>query len=113
MRGRSLVWLGSSREDLRAFPDAARRTAGFQLFRVHLGLDPDDWKPMPSVGLGVREIRIRTEAQHRVVYVTRFEEAIYVLHAFQKKSRKTARADVTLARSRYRLLIAGRSRPRR
>ncbi len=103
-----LLWLGSSRSDIRAFPPTARRIAGFQLLRVQQGLEPNDWKPMASIGSGVREIRVHTETGHRVCYVARFAEGIYVLHAFQKRSRKMPAADVDLARTRYRGLLQWR-----
>lgn len=88
MPDKPLVWLGSARRDIRAFPGDARRRGGFQLRRVQHGLDPEDWKPMTSVGLGVREIRIQTELAHRVFYLATFDEAVYVLHAFEKRSRR-------------------------
>jgi phage-related protein len=100
-----LLWLGSSRSDVRAFPQDARIVAGFQLRRVQQGLDPNDWKPMPTVGPGVREIRIHIEVEHRVFYVASFPEAVYVLHAFEKKTRRTAAQDVELGRKRYRDLM--------
>jgi phage-related protein len=75
-----LLWLGSSRRDIRAFPPEGRRVAGFQLLRVQQGMEPSDWKPMATVGPGVREIRVYTETEHRVCYVARFAQAIYVLH---------------------------------
>jgi phage-related protein len=81
-----LLWLGSSRRDIRAFPAAARRMAGFQLLRVQQGLEPNDWKPMASIGTGVQELRIHTDTEHRVCFVARFAEGIYVLHAFHKRS---------------------------
>ena len=94
------------RADLRAFPQAARRAAGFQLDQVQRGRDPDDWKPMNSVGRGVREIRIRDSAgAFRVMYVAKFEDAVYVLHCFQKKTQKTRKADLDLAAQRYRDLV--------
>ena len=102
-----LLWVGSSRADLRAFPGPARRIAGFQLRRVQQGLEPNDWKPMPNVGPGVREIRVRTGLEHRVFYVVAFTDGIYVLHAFEKRSRKTSKRDLDLARGRYRALMAG------
>ncbi len=92
--------MGSARRDVRAFAKDARKRAGYELYRVQQGLDPTDWKPMPSVGPGVREIRIHTDGEHRVVYVARFDEAIYVLHAFEKKTRKTRRADIDVAGKR-------------
>jgi len=85
---------------VRAFAKDARKRAGYELYRVQQGLDPTDWKPIPSVGPGVREIRIHTDGEHRVVYVARFDEAIYVLHAFEKKTRKTRRADIDVAGKR-------------
>ena len=100
-----VVFLGDSLDGLRAFPERARREAGFQLDRVQRGLDPDDWKPMQTIGPGVREIRVRDAAgAFRVIYVAKFEHVVYVLHAFQKKARKTSRADIELARRRYKLI---------
>ena len=87
MSGKLLIWLGDSRERIRAFSEDVRMIAGFQLWRVQRGLEPNDRKPMPSVGLGVQEIRIHTGSEHRVLYVARFAEAIYVLHASLINSR--------------------------
>lgn len=97
MSDKPLILLGSSRRDLRAFPELPRRLAGFQLRRVQQGLDPDDWKPMPTVGPGVREIRIHIEGARRVFYVATLADAIYVLHAFEKKSQKTTKHDLEMA----------------
>jgi phage-related protein len=103
---KSVRFLGSALEDLRAFPAGARRMAGHQLDQVQHGCDPDGWKPMPSVGPGVREIRIRDAAgAFRVIYVARFASTIYVLHCFQKKTQATRKGDVDLARNRYRDLL--------
>ena len=103
-----LLWLGSSQRDIRGFPRSARRVAGFQLFRVQQGLEPNDWKPMASIGAGVQEIRIHTETEHRVCYVARFLEGIYILHAFEKRTRKTSPSDIELSRKRYRELLEHR-----
>ena len=108
MGEKSLPWLGSSRGDLRAFPPDARRAAGFQLRLVQQGLEPVDWKPLGSVGPGVREIRIRSALEHRVLYIASFAEVVYVLHAFEKRTRKTARRDLELARQRFQSLLAWR-----
>lgn len=97
-----LEFVGSSREDLRSFPAEARRAAGFELSFVQQGLAPTDWKPINEVGSGAIEIRIHALGEWRVVYVAKFAEAVYVLHAFEKKSRKTRQADIELARRRYR-----------
>lgn len=100
MTEKPVAWLGSSLHDLRAFPAEARRAAGYQIGRVQQGLMPDDWKPMTTVGTGVYEIRVRTGLEHRVFYLARYEEAVYVIHAFEKRSRQTRKADVALARKR-------------
>ena len=109
MPDKPLVWLGSARRGILAFPVDARRRSGFQLRKVQQALDPDDWKPMTSVGLGVREIRIQTELAHRVFYLATFEEAVYVLHAFEKRTRKTPPHEIQLARDRYRALLKKRA----
>ncbi len=99
---KSIEFRGSSLDDLRAFPLAARREAGYQLDLVQNGQEPDDWKPMNTVGQGVRELRIRDAAgAFRVIYVAKFADAVYVLHCFQKKTEKTSKADVDLAAKRY------------
>lgn len=97
---------GNALDELRSFPETARRAAGFQIDRLQRGYDPDDWKPMPSVGKGVREMRIRDEmGAFRVIYLTKLEDAVYVLHCFQKKTQKTATGDIELARNRYKELM--------
>jgi len=102
-------FVGTSREDIRELPDSVQETAGFQLFKVQQGEEPDDWKPMPTVGPGVQEIRIRDESgAYRIFYVAKFEEAVYVLHVFEKRSQKTARTDLALGKSRYADLLKWR-----
>ena len=110
MNEKPVVWLGDSRATIRAFSEDVRAVAGFQLWRVQRGLEPNDWKPMPSVGLGVQEIRIRTEVEHRVLYVAKFAEAVYVLHAFEKRTRRTPTEALDLAKQRFRALINQRAR---
>jgi phage-related protein len=96
---------GDSLSALRAFPQSARREAGFQLDLIQRGFEPEDWKPMTAVGQGVREIRIRDQhGAFRVIYVARFVDAIYILHCFQKKTQKTRNADIELASRRYKEL---------
>lgn len=102
MAVKPLRFVGSSLDDLRNFPDEARRGAGFELDAVQNGLEPTDWKPMQAVGPGVREIRVHVLGEWRVVYVAKLKDTVYVLHAFQKKARKTSRQDIELARRRYR-----------
>jgi phage-related protein len=97
---------GNSLEDLRTFPLAARREAGHQIDQVQNGQEPDDWKPLNTVGQGVKEIRIRDAVgAFRVIFVAKFADAIYVLHCFQKKTEKTSKADLNLAAKRYRDLL--------
>ena len=99
-------FLGDSLDALLQFPRGARRAAGFQLDKVQRGLDPDDWKPMKTVGAGVNEIRVRDAAgAYRVIYFARLANAVYVLHCFKKQSRQTAAGDIELARSRFKQLV--------
>lgn len=105
-----LIFLGNSRDELLKFPDEARREAGYQLHKVQVGLEPADFKPMTTVGLGVEEIRIREESgAFRVFYIARLDEVVYVLHAFQKKSQQTPQKDIELGQKRYRDLMKWRS----
>jgi phage-related protein len=105
-RVKPIEFCGGALDDLRAFPLAARREAGHQLDLVHQGRDPDDWKPMTTVGKGVCEIRIReADGAFRVIYVAKFKGTIYVLHCFQKKTQKTAHNDLALATNRYKDLL--------
>ena len=98
-----LEFLGDSLEQLRDFPETARKAAGVQLHKVQQGIEPSDWKPMTSVGQGVREIRISDEAGiFRVLYIAKIEDTVYVLHAFQKKTQQTAKRDLDLAATRLR-----------
>jgi phage-related protein len=101
-RAKPVEFRGSALDDLRGFPAAVRRQAGYLLDLVQQGREPDDWKPMATIGAGVREIRIReADGAFRVIYVAKFEDAIYVLHCFQKKSQRTSRSDLNLATRRY------------
>ena len=103
---KTVEFRGRSLEDLRTFPLSARREAGFQIDKVQHGQEPDDWKPMNTVGHGVKEIRIRDSAgAFRVLYVAKFADAVYVLHCFQKKTEKTSKTDLDLATKRYLELV--------
>ena len=94
--------MGSSKEDLRAFPGEARREVGYQLEHVQEGVNPDHWKPMSAVGAGVREIRVReSSGAFRCIYLATRPEGIYVLHCFQKKTQKTSQQDLDLAQRRF------------
>jgi phage-related protein len=97
-----VIWMGGSREDLKGFPEAVQASMGFELYRVQCGLEPKDWKPMTSVGAGVREIRVRDQLGiFRTIYLATRPEGVYVLHCFQKKTRKTNRSDLELAIKRF------------
>ena len=101
-------FLGDSLKCLRDFPDDARQDAGRQLDQVQRGKQPDDFKPMPSIGKGVEEIRVWDEAGTlRVVYTARLADAVYVLHAFQKKTPTTSPRDIETAKTRFAQLIKG------
>jgi phage-related protein len=106
---RQIRWVGSAYGDLLGFPKDVRKEAGFQLGKVQVGLEPADWKPFDAVGAGTREIRIRDESgAYRVMYVAKFEEAIYVLHCFQKKTQSTGKQDRAIAAARYRAVTRAR-----
>lgn len=102
------IFLGDSLEAIIQFPEEARREAGYQIGKVQNGLMPSDWKAMPTVGQGVYEIRIKTglpKEQYRVFYVAKFDDAIYVLHAFQKKTQQTTPKDIDRGRDIYKELL--------
>ncbi|MBI4829938.1 MAG: type II toxin-antitoxin system RelE/ParE family toxin [Nitrospinae bacterium] len=103
-----IVWVGSSRRDLKGFPGDARREAGYQLERLQAGLRPNDWKPLAAAGPGVEEIRIHAGNEYRVLYIARYEEAVYVLHCFAKKTRKTPPREIMIARTRLKQVTAAR-----
>ena len=109
MDEKQIRWVGSAYDDLLVFPKEARKEAGFQLGKVQAGLEPTDWKPFDDVGAGTREIRIRDESGiFRVMYLAKCEEAIYVLHCFQKKTQVTSKQDKAIAAARYRAVVNSR-----
>jgi len=106
IKRKPIAWIGGSREAIRGFPDVAKQRTGRELARVQEGLEPTDYKPMPSIGLGVSELRVREDSgAFRVIYVAKFAEALYVLHAFQKKAQKTPKVEIELARKRYKAML--------
>ena len=105
---RPVHWIGDSQARLRAAQAEIRSDAGYQLDLVQRGQAPADFKPMPDVGSGVMEIRLHGESEYRVFYVARFEEAVYVLHFFVKKTRTTRKADIDLGKQRYSALLESR-----
>lgn len=107
-RAKPVEFIGSALDDLRDFPLSARREAGYQIDKVQHGEEPDDSKPMKSIGPGVKEIRVQDEAgAFRVIYIAKLKDAVYVLHCFQKKSQKTSAQDLALASKRYNELMRG------
>ena len=96
-----IVFVGDSLKRLREFPEEARHEAGYQLDKVQRGQTPDDFKPMPQIGKGVEEIRIWEDSgTYRVIFTARLRDAVYVLHAFQKKTQATSKRDLDVARQR-------------
>ena len=105
---KKIVFLGHSLKELKTFPQIAKREVGFQLDNIQRGIEPNDWKPMKGIGAGVREIRVQHESEYRVIYVAKFEESIYVLHAFQKKTQKTSKHDLEIAKRAYKSILESR-----
>lgn len=106
-----ITWVDSSLKDLLKFPINTRKEAGFQLGKIQNGLNPDNWKPFDQVGAGVKEIRISEDKNiYRIMYVAKFEEAVYVLHSFQKKTKVTPQKDKEIAKVRYQRVLARRAK---
>jgi phage-related protein len=102
---KGVTFWGTSLDDLRNFPQQARRNAGFEIDQLQRGLEPTDWKPMPSIGRGANEIRLEEEGFFRVVYVAKFPDAVHILHCFKKQTNQTALRDIKLAKARYAALM--------
>lgn len=107
---KEIQWLGNSLDNVRAFSENARQQAGYELRRVQCGEMPTDWKPMPSIGQGVSEIRVHAENEYRIIYIAKFEEVIYVLHGFIKQTQRTPKRDVDLATKRFKELQKERAK---
>ena len=102
-------FLGDSLKRLREFPEDVKQDTGYQLDKVQQGHQPDDFKPMPSIGKGVEEIRVRDDSGiYRIIYTARIADAVYVLHAFQKKTQATSKSDIDIAKERFTELMRGR-----
>ena len=98
MSRKAVIFVGDALAELKSFPERAKKEAGSQLYRVQLGLEPANWKPMTSIGPGVREIRIRdSKGAFRVIYLAQRKNFVFVLHCFQKKTQKTERRNLALA----------------
>ena len=107
---KQVAFLGDSLDAVRSFPERSRREVGYQIDRLQRGLEPDDWKPLTTIGPGVRELRVREAAgAFRVVYLASFSEAVYVLHAFRKTTQTTSQRDLERATTRYKELMRRRA----
>ncbi|MHB1947413.1 MAG: type II toxin-antitoxin system RelE/ParE family toxin [Gammaproteobacteria bacterium] len=109
---KKIAWLGNTHQLIKGYPDNVKREIGYNLDMIQRGLDPFDWKPMSSVGTGVKEIRIHEENEYRVLYVAKFEDAVYVIHSFIKKTQQTPQKDIELAKQRYKELVKMRGKLR-
>ena len=105
-----MIWQSDSLKIIRSFPEQVRYDVGVELMRIQSGMNPIDWKPVRSVGQGVREIRVQYRGQYRVFYTAKFAESIYVLSAFIKKTQRTPKAEIQLAKRRFREVIRSRNR---
>jgi phage-related protein len=105
---KDLVWLGTTLDDIRNYPFDVKQDIGYNLDKVQRGLEPSDWKPVATIGAGVKEIRIHCRNEYRVLYVAKFDEAIYILNSFVKKTQQTPVKEIALAKKRYAELIAFR-----
>lgn len=104
---RPIAWVGSAFDDLLCFPQDVRKDAGYQLHRLQAGLEAADWKPMSEVGSGVAEVRLRSRSgAYRIIYLARFEQAVYVLHCFMKKNQRTSGHDKHIAQVRFQAVLA-------
>jgi phage-related protein len=104
-----IVWMGTALADICAFPAEPRKECGDELALVQAGEMPTDWKPFEDIGPGTKEIRVRDrDGIYRVMYVAKFDEAVYVLHCFQKKTQTTSQQDKNLASTRYKLMLKER-----
>lgn len=102
---KKIIWLGSVYEVIKGFPKEVRQDIGYNLDILQRGFVSHDWKPMIAVGQGVNEIRIHHHNEYRVFYVAKFSEAIYVLHAFEKKSQQTLSREIKLGHHRYLMML--------
>jgi phage-related protein len=103
---KEIIWLGSSYQDLLAFSKPAKQTAGYNLDKLQRGKEPNDWKPMTSIGNGVKELRIHCENEYRIIYLAQRPEGIYILHSFIKKTEKTSPKDIQLAKKRFKDILS-------
>ena len=102
---KEIIWLGNSYNDLLDFSKSAKQVAGYNLDKLQRGKEPLDWKPMSSIGRGVKELRIHCENEYRIIYLAQRPEGIYILHSFVKKTQKTSPNDIELAKRRFKEIL--------
>lgn len=105
---KNVAFVGNSQEEMQDLPKVIRKAIGFQIHLLQEGLEPDDFKPLPTVGRGVYEIRVRNargQNTGRCFYVVKFDEAIFILHAFEKKQQKTPKMNLEKGQERYKELL--------
>lgn len=102
---RKVVFEGNTLASIRQLPDIAKQRAGYEIDRVQRDLKAENWKPFPAIGQGVRETRIQTGRQFRIIYIAKFNDSIHILHVFEKKTQKTRQADIELAKDRLQAVI--------
>jgi phage-related protein len=108
---KKIVFVGRTLDKIKTFPNKAKRESGFQLDKVQQGETPTDWKPMNSIAIGVQEIRIKDDdGIYRIIYIAKFKEAVYALHAFKKKTQKTSKSDIDTAKKSYKIIIEERKK---
>lgn len=105
---KSAFFLGDSRKRITSFPIDAKRGAGFEISKVQEGKEPSDWKPMASIGVGVKEIRIHSKGEFRVIYLATLPESVYVIHAFVKKTPRTPKPEIDIAKQRFKQLMGAK-----
>ena len=108
INGTQIHWVGDAKDVLSSFPQDIKGVFGYSLRRLQKGLLPDcDARRMESIGKGVWELKTADERTwYRVIYMTRIGDALYILHAFEKNSRKTDKRDLEIAKSRLKLVVA-------
>lgn len=106
---KTVIWQSDSLKKIRSFPEQVKHDLGVELMRVQSGLAPLDSKPMQTIGRGVREIRVQYRGQYRVFYIASFDEAVYVLSAYIKKTQRAPKTEIDLAKQRLREVIRSRT----
>lgn len=102
---RKVVFEGNTLKTIRQLPDDVRHRSGYEIDRIQRGKEPENWKPFSTIGQGAREIRIQVDRQYRIIYIAKFEDKVHVLHVFEKKTQKTRKSDIEIAKNRLKEVI--------